>query len=268
MSRLFVAAGLLMLMVSPAFAKLEITDVEACYGPLGPVRTVLEYHPYDSLCFRFMIRGSKTNDEERCDAEMMWRLLDSTGKEVVLRRLPAKARPAFGNDSFPQSLVIPVPETIVPGEYVFQMTYKDNDTGEETSFEKKVQLKQIEFAIVSPCFFHDSVHITEAPARGVVGENLFFRLGAIGFERSSRGSIDVEMTAQVLDQDKKPMLTKPIKVTTANENGEEVRDATQLILSGGFMLTKAGDFTLHITVTDRIGKKTTTFEAPLKVTAP
>jgi hypothetical protein len=267
MPRLFVATALMILMAPPAFAKLEISNVEACYGPFGPVRKVLEYHPYDTICFRFTVKGARADDEGKCDTEVTWRLMDGAGKDVVLQRTPAKLQPSFGTDSFPASLSLPVPDRIIPGEYTLKVTHKDNLSGEEASFERKLCLKDTEFAIVSLGFFHDAAFTSPAPAGGVVGEAMHFRLAVIGSDRS-QGKVDLELTGQVFDKDGKPMLSKPITIVVASADERSVREARACGFYGGLDLTKPGEFTLRITVADRIGKKTATFEAPLKVTAP
>src|SRR5262249_10176808 len=159
------------------------------------------------------------------------------------------------------------PDTAIAGEHTLKVTEKDNLSGEETGFERKMNLKATEFAIVSPEFYYDADFAVPAPVAGVVGQSLHFRLWTFGFDRS-QGKIDNEITVQVLDKDRKETLPRPLRYVAEKDDPAIVKGLAALDLSGWLVMNKAGEFTLRITVTDRNSKKTSTFEAPVKVTAP
>ena len=267
MRRILLATTLLALAISPASAKMEVDKIEACYGRLGPVRKTLEFYPYDEVFFNFTVQGAKADDEGKVDIELAWKVLDEKGKEVLAKKGAMKGLIAFGSGSFPASVSFALPEPVIAGEYTVQVTVKDNLSGDTANFEKKLKLKASEFAIVSPQFFRDAGYTIAAPPGGTVGELLNFRVWTIGFDRS-QGKIDNEITVQVLDKDKKELLPKPLKYAAEKDDPKIVKDLPALDFGGSFMLTKAGEFTLRVTITDRISKKTATWEAPLKVNAP
>jgi hypothetical protein len=267
MRRVLLAASLLALAASPAFAKLEVEKIEACHGRLGPTRKTLDFYPYDEVWFRFTVTGAKADDEGKVDFEVSWKLLDDKGKEVLSKKLPAKGPLTFGTDSFPAYVSFSLAEPVVAGEYLLKVSVKDNLSSEEAAFEKKMNLKATEYAIVSPQFFHDAGYTVPAPAGGFVGEQLHFRLLVIGFDRSG-GKIDNELTVQVLDKDKKELMPKPLRMTAKKDDEKVVKELPALDFGGWVVLTKAGEFTLRVSVTDNNSKKSATFEAPLKVTAP
>jgi hypothetical protein len=267
MTRTLLAVALLALSAAPAPAALKIDKIEACYGRLGPVRKSLDFYPYDEVWFRFTVTGAKADDEGGIDMELSWKVLDEKDKEVFTKKLPAKGPLAFGSDSFPASVSFGLPEPVVAGDYTLKVSVKDKQSGDEASFEKKLRLKATEFAIVSPQFFHDAACTASAPAGGVVGEQLHFRLWTIGFDRS-QGKLDNEMKVLVLDKDGKEVSPKPLRLLAEKDDPKVVKELPALDFGGFVTLTKAGEFTMRITVTDRNSKKTATFEAPLKVTAP
>lgn len=268
MRRFLLAVSLLALAVSPAFAKLEVEKIEACYGPLGPVRKTLDFHPYDEVYFRFTVTGAKADDDGKLDVEIVRTLTDDKGKEVLPKKVAAlKGQLSFGNDSFPASVSVSLPEPVIAGTYTLKVRIKDNHSSDETGFEKNLNLKATEYAIVSPEFFHDAGHVVPAAAGGTVGQQLHFRLLTIGFDRS-QGKIDSEMTVQVLDKGGKELLPQPLRMTAKKDDEKLVKDLPALDFSGWVVLTKAGEFTLRVSVTDNNSKKTATWEAPLKVTAP
>jgi hypothetical protein len=267
MTRTCLALSVLAIAVAPALAKPEIEKIEACYGRLGPVRKTLDFYPYDEVTFRFVVTGAKVDAEGSVDVEVSWTLLDDNGKEVQAKKLPSKGPLALGGDSFPASVSIVIPEPAVAGAYTLKVRVKDNLAGEETGFERKLNLKATQFAIVSPQFFADAARTAPAPAGGLVGQFLHFRLWVIGFDRS-QGQIDSEMTVQVLDKARKEMLPKPLRVVAQNNDAKVVKEVPFLDFSGSLALSRVGEYTVRISVTDRNSKKTATFETPLHVTAP
>jgi hypothetical protein len=106
-----------------------------------------------------------------------------------------------------------------------------------------------------------------APAGGLVSQTLYFKLRAIGFDRT-QGKIDSDMALDVLDAAGKPVMPRPIRARVQNDQPEVVQKAPFLSFSGEISLNRVGDFTLRVTVSDRVGKKSTQFETPLRVTLP
>ncbi|MFL5327334.1 MAG: hypothetical protein ACJ8C4_00330 [Gemmataceae bacterium] len=204
---------LLLMVTSPAFGKLEVEKIEACYGRLGPVRKTLEFYPFDEVVFRFNVKGAKANDGT-LDVNCIWALLDAQGKEVKSEKLPFKGSMAFGIDPLPNVLAFFLPESLSAGEYLFKVTYRDNVSAEETGFERKIHLKTTEFAIVSPQFFYDNKFTVPAPVSGVVGLALHYRMWIIGFERAD-GKLESDVTVEVFDQEGKRTQFKPVRTNEA-----------------------------------------------------
>ncbi len=268
MRRALLATAVLVLAASPAFAKLEVEKIEACYGQLGPARKSLDIYPYDEIGFRFTVTGARADDEGRADVEVGYKVLDDKGKEVQSKAGASLKGPlTFGTDSFPAFVALRLAEPIVAGEYALRVTVKDKVSSDETGFERKLHLKATEFAIVSQQFFHDAASTVPAPAGGVVGQQLHFRLLVVGFDRSA-GKLDEELVVRVFDKDKKELTPKPLRMAAQKDDEKLAKELPAIDFSGWVVLTKAGEFTLQISVTDNNSKRTATWEAPLKVTAP
>jgi hypothetical protein len=256
----------LILAVSPAFGQIGVGKIEACYGRLGPVRKTLNFYPHDEVVFRFTITGAKAN-EGTLNLDCIWLLLDDKGNEVKSDKSAFEGSMAFGIDSVPYTLGLFLPETASPGEYVFKVKLKDNVSGEEAGFERKLKLKATEFAIVAPQFFYDDKFTVPAPVGGVVGQQLHYRMSIIGFHRAT-GKVVNEVAVEVLDKNKKVTQSKPLLFSVEEDDEKRVKESPTIAFNGWMGLTKPGEFTLRITVTDRNSKMTATFEAPLKVTSP
>ena len=63
-------AFLLLFAVAPAFAKLEIRNVQPAYGPLGPARTSDDVYPLDEYGVRYQIAGVKADMDGKADLEV------------------------------------------------------------------------------------------------------------------------------------------------------------------------------------------------------
>ena len=144
---------------------------------------------------------------------------------------------------------------------------RDNLAGEETSFQRKLTAKPVGFRIVAPQFFYDAEAKVAASAGGLVGQNLYFRLRGIGFERT-QNKIDTTMSVQVLDVQGKELLPKAILAELRLDDPMTVPKVSSLNFNGNLTLTRPGHFTLRITLNDRLGQKIAQFETPLEVRAP
>lgn len=260
-------AMVLALGTATAQAKLDIQNVEAAYGLFGPPRSALDLYPHDEVLFRFLVTGAQVDAEGKIDARLTLKLTDSAGKVLLQERNPLKGTLALGGQAFSGNARLNVGERLPPGEYTFTVTVEDALSGEAASFQRQLTAKPHGFKIVAPQFFFDADGKVAAPAGGVVGQTLHFRLRAIGFSRD-QDKIHTAMNVQVFDAEGRETMPKPITAELRTEDAAVVPKVTSLNFNGNLALNRAGQFTLRITLTDRLGKQTATFEAPLRVTAP
>lgn len=256
----------LVFLTLPSFAqaKLEIRDVQASHGQLGPERKSNDYVQGDQVYYRFTMAGVRTDADGRTRAEMKIIVTDAKGKKLVNNTFPFQQVIALGGDSFPGAASFHFDDTSLPGDYELIVEFTDLLAKETASFKRKVVCKPETFALLNVRFFRD--HDEQAPARvgGTVGERLVVKMQIVGFDRS-KDEIDVEMEVAVLDAKGKPATRKAILSEYHNEKPEEVKKQTRIQYSSTLALNRAGDFTLRVTVTDRMTKKKLVFEAPMRV---
>jgi hypothetical protein len=264
--RLLLAVLVTAFAAGTAPAKLELRDVRASHGQLGPERTSDGYVLGDEVYYRFTIAGVTPDADGRVAAEMRLRVTDASGKEVLKATVPVEAVLALGGDGLPGSARVGLNDPITPGEYRLTVEVKDLTAGESASFERTFTCKPVEFAAAQVRFFQDPDGRRPAPVGGVVGQTLFVRTLAVGFDRGE--AIDVGFEIQVLDKEGKPVTPKPIRATVRNEDPAVVKRADVLTFKGELTLNRPGDFVLRLTLTDKPTKKTVTFEAPMRVAAP
>src|SRR5260370_28390145 len=197
MNRVGMATLALLLAATAAPAKVEIQNIKAAYGPLGPERKTLEVQPFDDLLLRFTVSGLKCDDEGKMDVTEVLKLTDADGKVILENKLPIKDVLPLGGNRMNLDAHLNLGDKIPEGAYTFSITVKDNLADESVSFERKVTATAPSFSIVSPEFFYDAENKVFAPAGGVVGQKLYFRMKGGGIDKSP-GKVDAQMTSQVL----------------------------------------------------------------------
>jgi hypothetical protein len=267
MVRSGLSVAMVLLAAAVVQAKVELRNVQAAYGIFGPERKSLDMYPGDEVLFRFTVVGVRLGDDRRTDAVMAVKLTTADGDVLLAQDTPLRVLLGLGGDSFPAQARINLGERTPAGDYTLTVTVTDKLAGEKTSFQRKLTCKPIEFALVAPEFFLDPDGKIPAPAGGLVGQALFFRLRAVGLDRS-QDKIDSTMEMHVLDAQGKDVLPKPVTVEVKNDDAEVVRKASIITYRGSLFLNRSGEFTLQIVVTDRIARKTARFETALRVTPP
>jgi len=258
---------LLVLAPLPAFAKLEIKNVQPAHGPLGPARESDDVFPFDEYLVRYQVAGVKTDKDGRADLEMTVKLTNAAGK-AVLEPKPASKKfdLSQGGDVVQTFGFITINEKAAPGDYKLTVSVRDKHSNETTSFDRKITLKPAPFQIIAPRFFLEAEGNVPAGTTLLVGQTLHYRFRVVGFDTSQR-RVGLVMRAVLVDADGKGIGAKPLELRT--ETADPVKaEARRATFAGLAAMHRPGDFKLRITVEDTIGKKTTTFETPIKVLAP
>lgn len=265
--RLILCSFMLMSLACPVLAKPQIKNVQASYGQLGPERKSLEFVHGDELYMRFTVTGFTTDKDGRLRGELAMWVIDSKGKEILKQASPLQQALALGGGTFPGQVNVTIGDGLPSGDYTLKVTITDDLAGASDSFEQKFKCKETDFSMVAIRFWQDADGRVPATVGGTVSQTLYFTARGVGFDKST-GEIDLQFTIEVLDAKGKPVMPKPISTPVRHEDADVVKAATVINLRGEITLNRPGDFILKISLIDKIGKKTTTFEAPMKVTTP
>jgi hypothetical protein len=251
----------------PARANLEIRDVKAAYGPLGPERKSLEITPGDTIYFRFAITGVRTDAAGRADGEVRVRLTNSAGKTVVENKEPAGGLLALGGQMFPGNAQVTFGPDAPAGDYKVAVTVRDNIGKADASFERTLTIAKPAFALVQIGFSRDEKGNIPCTAGGTLGEILYVRCKAVGFERA-KAQPHVVFSMQVLDARGKPQLPEPVRVDFTTEDPGQIAKIGLVDFKGVLSLNRTGDFRVRVEATDEAGKQKSEFVMPLRVTTP
>ncbi|MCE9534532.1 MAG: hypothetical protein K8T89_25930 [Planctomycetes bacterium] len=263
----FIVCLIALLGTAPVWGKLEITKMEGAQGPLGPVRETLDFYPLDEILFRYQVAGAKTDADGKTDVEVEMKLTSPTGKKVFDTKNTAKRLLSLGANTYPAFVIMNVPENAPPGEYTLSLNLTDRIGKETATIERKLTCKPISFQIVAIRFWRDPDGKIPAPAGGMVGESVHFKLRVIGFDKSKK-KVQTTLSITVLDDKGKPVHEKPQIIKAELNNPDDAVKATQVNYNGLLYLNRAGNFTLVLAVDDVLGDKKVKFETPLKVLAP
>src|SRR5947209_8019695 len=85
---------------APAQAKVQIENIQPCYGPYGPERKTLDLYPFDILFMRFTIIGLKTDAAGGVDALIKMKWTDAKGKSLNETSFPSTGSLHLGGNSF------------------------------------------------------------------------------------------------------------------------------------------------------------------------
>jgi hypothetical protein len=267
MTRILLSAMALLFLAAFAQAKLEIQNVQAVYGPVGPERDSLDVYPADEIFFRFTVGGVKADAEGRAEVNIAMKLTNADGDLLLAQENPLRVPLSLGGDSFPSNTRIALGDQTAPGEYTLTVTVVDKLSQEKVSFQRKIVCKPVTFALVAAEFFYDMDGKMPAPAGGVVGQVIHFRSRVIGFDKSN-DKIDTTMTAEIIDPQGKNVLPKPIVGEIKQDDPDVVRKVNFVTFRSQLLLNRPGNFTFRIKVVDNNSQKTAAFEAPIRVTTP
>jgi hypothetical protein len=260
----FIATVFLFALATPAFAQIKIENIKARHGHFGPERASLDVVPGDELVITYTVVGAQTDKAGVLNAEQEVKAVDPAGKVVLDKKVPIKHSLVFGGDRFPAYATLAFPLEAPAGEYKLTVTITDHLANKSASFERTINCVKATYSLVRPRFSYDKDGHSSASLTNICGQQVFFKLMAVHFDRSEK-KIDMQMEIQVLDDKGKEMMLNPIKAKVLTEDPDVVKKNATVNFSGFFSCNRPGNFKLRVTVTDKVNKKTATFEAPIKV---
>jgi hypothetical protein len=262
--RVGLALGLVLLVAGSLRAEVQISHICAATGPFWPTKKDHCYYPGDSISFRYLVTGLKTDPSDfSIDATVTWTITDSDNKLAASESKPWSYHPVMGNGTAPHITAVEVNERFKPGDYHITVVIKDNHSGSEASFKRPVTIKPEEWAIAVVAFYRDPEGRIPGCLNANLGEQLYYKMKIIGYEKER---LDCEMHLELLDEDGKDVIIKPFTQVFVNNNAKLIQSVPFLRAEGAVpTFTRPGDFTLKITVTDHVKERTATWEAPVRI---
>lgn len=260
------AMGVGLVLAQPAWAKLEIVDIHATYGPRGPVRKSLDAVPGDQVHFSYRIRGAHADVDGKVDLVLIVDVRDANGSTLT-QKTPVRDVLALGGGDTPGNAFLNLGPQTPPGDYVLKVTVVDNISKETTAFERTVTCKKLEFAIAQLGFFRDKEGKVPGSTTETVGHQLHYRFSVVGFD-NAKPQVRITMLMQTLDKDGRALMPKPQRIEAAINDPNVLATATSANFGGFLALNRAGEFQVRFTVINEIDFHKAEITVPLKVLAP
>jgi len=253
------------LAVSVTQAQLVVKDIQTCCGPLGPPRAPV-YDQSDDIFVRFKVTGAQPNSEGRISLDIQMDVHGPNGEILQHSSTTFHSTQLFTKEAAIHSW-FSIPSTWKPGEYIKKLTLKDNHSGTTTSFSQKFTVRPERLAILPPQFFHDEEGRWPAPNGGLVFQLIHYKFWIVGLAKN-KGIVDFELHADLRDHKGQQVLWQIENLRKKETDPEIVKQIQSVTHTGTLPLESAGDFILHLMVTDHVADKTVTCDFPVHIEAP
>jgi hypothetical protein len=247
---------------SDADNHLKINRFNFAYTPLGPERVVKAVYPGETLQLHAEIAGVSRNAQDGKAASMAIQISTPTGKIVASNTQFSKGKPKYDRP-VRSTTGIEFPRDTEPGSYAVRFTFTDLNTKASRTLTEIVEVRPVEFAIVSPRFFHDKRDEMPAPCGGITGQPLSIVFSLIG-ESNSADTHQFDVIAQVLDEEGR----EEARFSEVSEINARPEPHLDLNLRLHLKLPYPGEYSVVISVIEQSTGKKATHELPLVVLNP
>jgi hypothetical protein len=247
---------------------LKLSNVRMTIGELGPTRPNARLIPGDILFIGYDINGLTIDPEGVAKYKMSMEVVDAAGKSIF-KQDPRELNdyiPLRGN-SIPARAFVTIGLDQDPGNYVCKVTVEDPKTKSKDTLEAKFEVLKREYGIVGVFTTYDFEGRISAPTTGMVGQTIFINFSVATFQRDAKTkqpNVDIEF--QILDDKGTPTLAKPGMATQDDKSVTKVdeKDGAFAMRFPVFM-SRPGKFTAKVTATDKVAKKSATYELPVTI---
>ena len=250
--------------VAQPAGNLQLTNSRLTIGELGPTRTSTQFLPGDLLVVGFDIEGLTIDGDGTAKYTMGMEVQDAAGKPIF-KQDPADLThliPLRGN-RIPARAFVTIGIDQPAGMYTCQVSVTDPKTKANTMHTVKFEILKKDFGIVAPSFSFDPRGEISAPNTGMIGQTVFLQFSVAAFARSDKTKQpNVDFSFEIFDDKKQPTLGQPATHTQDTIADEK---AEMFAMRFPMFMSRPGKFTVKITATDKIAKRTTSYEVPVVV---
>ena len=196
-------------------AAFKIANVRSTHGVLGPVTTEDSLLPGDTLCLCFDMDGITVDGSGKVRYTLATEVISARGKVFEQAPREMTASVTFGGNRIPAFTELHLGTEQEAGDYTIKVEVTDLATKKTDSIKKEVKVLPKGFGLVRLALTSDQDGFLPVPAIGP-GQPLWVHFGVVGFGRDKEsGQPNVDLAAQILDEDGKPTLTEALKNTVS-----------------------------------------------------
>ncbi len=165
MRGLWLAVAVLSVWAAPARTTLEIRNIQAAYGQVGPVRPSADYYPGDEIFFRFLIAGARLDAAGKISCDLVLTFTGPGDTVLLNKTFPIESIYPLGGDSVPGSARVTLGGDVPPGAYALTVTLRDKVASTQVKFQRAITVRSAAFAIVALRFSYDADGKAHRPGR-------------------------------------------------------------------------------------------------------
>lgn len=257
--------------------QLKLSNARFTYGVLGQERKDTSFLPGDVAVLTFNIEGLKVAADGSVRFSLGFELTSKTKNGVktwykkdaeevsVTNTLGGGRRTEFATAN--------IGADTPPGEYTMTVTVADLAANSQpVTLRRSFTVKAPQFGIVRPSFMYIDMNARNpgppqiAPPLSVPGKHMLLDFAVIGFVMKGDNTEEPNLSVKMEVRDRKAnapqVKAKTLSVTQIDEGYKKLRI---IPLNLPIQITRAGNFTVDVTVTDNFTKKTDTLSLNLKV---
>jgi hypothetical protein len=253
--------------------ELELSNVRVTFGRLGPTRKDTTFLPGDVFFLTFDTDGLKFDAKGNAKYTMKMELFDPSNKSMFKsREVEYELFSIQGGGRVTLDAHAGLPTDSAKGTYTLEVTITDQGSKKTGKLSRKFEVGEKAFGIVRVNCAYDAGGPNgpafPSPGLGCVGQVLFLNFGVAGFGRDDKTKQPaLKLTMRMLDDQGKPT-TEPAEETLPKADDMVPEKLSLIPLFFPLALTKTGSYTVELTATDLVNKKTSTVKYPLKVVEP
>jgi hypothetical protein len=242
--------------------QLALTDVRTTYGVLGPTRPGSKFLSGDALVVSFNLEGAQAKGGKiRYGIGMQ--VSDASGK-VLYKQDPVanETNSPVGENKIPALARLEIGTEQPAGDYMLKITVEDRNRGVTQELTRSYQVLPAAFGIVRPAITSDADG--KKPTAAVrKGKPAWLNFAAVGFAwDKAKGQPHLTATMRVLDEDGKPVLTRPSSGTI---DQDVPRGSKAIPMQFELTLQKAGKFTIELEAVDDVTGEKASLSLPIRV---
>ncbi|MBI2804933.1 MAG: hypothetical protein HYX68_08130 [Planctomycetes bacterium] len=255
MYRLLVAAALVGLVPGLSHA-VEIKNVRPCFGPLGATRINTTCLPGDVLFMTYDIEDLKIDAKTgKAKYDTTLELLDEKGKVIFEKKTPNDVLPQLGGTRMPGDLHVIMPPKQPAGKYSVRLTVHDKLADNAKRFSFPFEVESAGFGCVG----------VAAPGIALPGQHHVTGFALVNLAVNAKKDPDVEVSYRILENGKAVASTVKIFLPQQMPAGVNLAEANFVPLNFPVYLNRPGQYTVEVSATDKIAKKTREFRYKLTV---
>jgi hypothetical protein len=245
---------------------LSVANSRITYGVLGPTRPSSDIQPGDSLVLSFDINGISTDDSGKASYSTAVEVTDAAGKSLF--KQPAKKFQEFlplGGSTLPAFAQVDLGLDSPAGKYSIAVIVTDNIAQKSAVAKQEFTVGKKQFSLIRLNATGDADGLVPVGALAV-GQPFFVHAAVVGWgvDRASGKQPKIVLTLRVLDENNKPIATKPF---TGSIDKDVPANSTSLPIRFYVPLNRPGSYTIELTATDAVQNATSKLAYPITVHA-